>query len=70
MSLPTSAPRWCPVCLQPVTYVAHRRGAWWVHAESGHFMSTLPNQHDVNTYSPHQLLTEPPSVSRETSARG
>lgn len=61
-----SAPRWCPVCLQPVYYATTRNGSWWVHTATGRFISTLPNQHDVNS-SAHALLTEAPVVSRETT---
>lgn len=56
-----SAPRWCPICGEPVAYVTTPRGSWWVHTATGHFFSTEPERHDVNTYSPNRLLTEAPT---------
>jgi hypothetical protein len=59
-----SAPRWCPVCKEPVTYADSGRGSWWVHTETGRAVRTIPNQHDVNSYAPHDLLTERPEQAK------
>jgi hypothetical protein len=40
----------CLKCGKRARYVNAGRGSWWVHEDSGNFLSQEPELHDVNTY--------------------
>lgn len=40
----------CKACGKPCVYVAYATRAYWVHEETGNYMSSDPWGHDCNTY--------------------